>query len=638
VLPELSPVACRAVSGRGDAAAILDELYKRNLFLVRLEAWDAGPDVESKGAAANLTAQASRAVYRYHDLFRDFLRERLARELPEWVQKLHRRAAEAEQLPARRIHHYLAAELWDEAAGAIELAGEVLLAQGGTRTVRGWIEALPEATRARRPRLLYLLGVCERAMLEWSRAREHFEQAEAAFAAENDRAGQGDSLAQLATLLLFMAYRDESISTARRALDCPIAPYHRAQLHITSAWVDLGYCRFDQVLADMDAALAILETTDDPRVIGAFALLFHSPTVGAPGAIRRVEQIERLIEAKLGAGGGPLRAIAIGLAAQVAFWRGRWDVAATHAHRLLAIGEQSGGFFWGDAPVRVVLALGAAFHGDDAGAQEAFAGLFAELAQPGAPNATQTWNMFYRLTDARASWLAGHPDKARALLAAIADQQPGPGRWSPLPVARPLLAGMVALADGRLAEAQRALEEADAIQRRDATMLLHGSAALLLAHLHRLSGRPAAALAALAPLLADWERDDVPGLLLWNGPALVAPLLRLAAERGVHAGFAARTLDLIAEQRFAVEELRFAGTQKPAEAQGSPATALAEPLTPRELEILRRLAAGANNQALAQELVISLHTVKRHVTHILQKLEVSSRLEAVARARELGLL
>jgi len=60
-------------------------------------------------------------------------------------------------------------------------------------------------------------------------------------------------------------------------------------------------------------------------------------------------------------------------------------------------------------------------------------------------------------------------------------------------------------------------------------------------------------------------------------------------------------------------------------------------LTPRELEVLRLLVAGKSNRQIAQELFISGKTVSVHVTHVLTKLGVHSRLEAAARARELGL-
>ena len=65
--------------------------------------------------------------------------------------------------------------------------------------------------------------------------------------------------------------------------------------------------------------------------------------------------------------------------------------------------------------------------------------------------------------------------------------------------------------------------------------------------------------------------------------------------------------------------------------------ATGETLSPREIDVLRLIAGGANNSEIAQQLVISLHTVKTHVAHILAKLNVASRTAAALRARELGL-
>jgi LuxR family transcriptional regulator, maltose regulon positive regulatory protein len=65
---------------------------------------------------------------------------------------------------------------------------------------------------------------------------------------------------------------------------------------------------------------------------------------------------------------------------------------------------------------------------------------------------------------------------------------------------------------------------------------------------------------------------------------------------------------------------------------------MVEPLTARELEVLRLLAAGTPNRAIAEQLVVTLDTVKSHVTHIFDKLGVTNRTQAVSRARELGLL
>jgi LuxR family maltose regulon positive regulatory protein len=65
---------------------------------------------------------------------------------------------------------------------------------------------------------------------------------------------------------------------------------------------------------------------------------------------------------------------------------------------------------------------------------------------------------------------------------------------------------------------------------------------------------------------------------------------------------------------------------------------LIEPLSARELDVLRLLAIGHTNQAVADELIIALSTVKKHVNNIFGKLGVGRRTEAVSRARELGLL
>ena len=66
--------------------------------------------------------------------------------------------------------------------------------------------------------------------------------------------------------------------------------------------------------------------------------------------------------------------------------------------------------------------------------------------------------------------------------------------------------------------------------------------------------------------------------------------------------------------------------------------ALVEPLSPRELDVLRLLAAGRSNAELARDLVVGEGTVKSHLIHIYGKLGVHSRTQAVARARALRLL
>ena len=75
-----------------------------------------------------------------------------------------------------------------------------------------------------------------------------------------------------------------------------------------------------------------------------------------------------------------------------------------------------------------------------------------------------------------------------------------------------------------------------------------------------------------------------------------------------------------------------------AAAPPDPNQLLIEPLSDRELEVLALIGNGLTNQAIADELVIALSTVKKHVNNIFGKLNVSSRTQAVNRAQELGIL
>jgi len=82
--------------------------------------------------------------------------------------------------------------------------------------------------------------------------------------------------------------------------------------------------------------------------------------------------------------------------------------------------------------------------------------------------------------------------------------------------------------------------------------------------------------------------------------------------------------------------------QRLTSAQGPVAPPVREPnvsgLTARELEVLKLISGGLSNQAIAERLFISEHTVHRHVANTLSKLDVSSRSAAVAQAAKLGLL
>jgi LuxR family maltose regulon positive regulatory protein len=86
---------------------------------------------------------------------------------------------------------------------------------------------------------------------------------------------------------------------------------------------------------------------------------------------------------------------------------------------------------------------------------------------------------------------------------------------------------------------------------------------------------------------------------------------------------------------------QFDAEQQPitaAQEKASPAGNLVEPLSPRELKVLQLIAQGLSNREISERLFLALSTVKGHNQKIFDKLQVQSRTEAIARARELGLL
>ena len=153
------------------------------------------------------------------------------------------------------------------------------------------------------------------------------------------------------------------------------------------------------------------------------------------------------------------------------------------------------------------------------------------------------------------------------------------------------------------------------------------------------SGEEAAAVAALAQALTLACPQGYVRVFADEGPPMAALLARLIAAQRSGSGFGAVAevpLGCLARLQRAL------GAQDAAPGAGRGGAAavpgLVEQLTSRELEVLAMLAAGRSNQAIASELVITLDTVKKHVSHVLGKLGAANRTEAVTRARELGLI
>jgi LuxR family transcriptional regulator, maltose regulon positive regulatory protein len=121
-----------------------------------------------------------------------------------------------------------------------------------------------------------------------------------------------------------------------------------------------------------------------------------------------------------------------------------------------------------------------------------------------------------------------------------------------------------------------------------------------------------------------------------EGPPMAALLTRLIAAQRAGSGFSGFQAAVSVPLGY-LARLRSAFGAEPAAPHTAAVPGLIDPLTSRELEVLQMLAAGKSNQAIAGELVVTLDTVKKHVSHVLGKLGAANRTEAVARARELGL-
>ena len=109
----------------------------------------------------------------------------------------------------------------------------------------------------------------------------------------------------------------------------------------------------------------------------------------------------------------------------------------------------------------------------------------------------------------------------------------------------------------------------------------------------------------------------------------------LSGETPLDEGLAMRLLRRLGEEQAAGQPTR--PPEEPPTTKGA-APSLLNSLTPREQEVLVRIASGETNRQIAQALHLSLSTVKRHLEHILSKMKVSDRTQAAVKAIEMGLL
>jgi LuxR family maltose regulon positive regulatory protein len=172
--------------------------------------------------------------------------------------------------------------------------------------------------------------------------------------------------------------------------------------------------------------------------------------------------------------------------------------------------------------------------------------------------------------------------------------------------------------DAALRLANRLLPQAEAAGRNGRVIELLVLEALALQG----RGETDAALTSLGRALSLARPEGYIRSFLDEGEGL-ARLLYVAKRRGVEGGYAGELLEAARSGRGA---------------SVLPAQLLAQPLTTRELEVLKLIDGGCSNQDIAAQLYISLATVKRHISNIYTKLDARGRTQALSRSRELGLL
>lgn len=603
ILDYLTPHLCAAVTGRPDAGRQLEQLYRRNLLIM-----------VSRSSPEEVSGSGDEPGYRYHDLFATFLQQHLSQELPEQVALLHRRAAEAHSVPWRAIAHYLGAEAWSDAAELIAKEGERLLQRGLVSSLKGWIETLPEAVRREHPVLLYLLGVGLMHQRQIKRAADAFEST---LERGVNRETEGKILAHLAGIAFFQGEFDNASLLIEKALAHPIPSQTRARLLLERARISLFRADLARCDRDVNQAIEVGNKTHDPAV---YYTLLEGMIPGFYSRRGSLDQFERLCQeadAHLDKQPGLRRAVLMQQWAMVHFLRGRVKHALSATEEAMDLAERFGGLppwsHWSALVCSLGIRIASGENVDPLPYAEQL------LADRETTPLARGGFLFFL---AKFCCQLGQLEMVHRIAQHLSGVDRVQGNIMG-PVRQASLEGLIAMAEGRLERAELALKRAVTLERQLPMFNFFGSARLLLAACHLKQGRQQEALEGGLRALAECQQQGAPGRILLEG-AVAVPILRLIVERYPEHETAGRLLAAFGAAVVEPYEILVPET--------------GETLTQREIEVLSLMSEGLTNREIAQSLVLSIHTIKRHVAHILSKLAVANRTEAANRARELGIL
>jgi LuxR family maltose regulon positive regulatory protein len=602
-------------TGTDDGQAMLEALDTANLFLVPLD--------------------DERRWYRYHHLFAEVLRARLQRAAgKEGLAPLHTRAAvwfEAHGWVGQAFKHAVAAQDLERAGRLIEENWLRMGHAGEMNTVLGWLESMPDEVVRARPMLsgayawvLWLTGHMDATEPYLDAADVAWEREEAAGTLDPDhvrwRAG-GPALRT--ALARHRGHLDEAIHFARQTMDLAVEDDALLQ-----SYGHLGLAHTYRELGDYGRSLsAYVEGMPRARAAGNIAaaniaVFYLSRVLQLQGHLQRAAETVRealqFAEAR-GLEQSPACGILHTALANLLCERSELQGAEEHALRGLEM-ARLGGHHELLRNGGIVLARLRLAQGDPAGALDAIRE--AEQATPRAEMPLASAELAAHKARIR---LAQGDLAAAGRWAEGAAQRPGQDRGYTRQIEAVTLA-RVLLARGRLGQA---LDQLAACQRAAEESGGQGWAVeigILRALAQEARGNRADALADLESALVHAEPEGIMQVFLDEGVPMAA-LLRRGASLGIAPAHIDRLLDAHVKAAPQAEPL----------AVPSPSL-LVEPLTEREGEVLRLMAAGLSNREIADELVLAMGTVKAHLHNIYGKLGVRSRVQAAARARELQLL
>jgi LuxR family maltose regulon positive regulatory protein len=636
VLDRLTGALCDAVTGSTDGTRMLEDLERGNLFLVPLD--------------------TERSWYRYHHLFADVLRARLRAEAPDQVPVLHQRASAwfaAHGLVEDAVRHALATPDFDRAARLMEEALPELRRTRQDGLLLRWVRSLPVSVVRRSPVLSILSGWSLMMSGDLDAVERRLDDAEAALAEgvhdEDLAAGWADTddlRTAPATVSVYRASLAQArgdvagtVRHARRALDLAGPEDHLVRgagsgFLGLAAWaagdVREALSTFAEALRSLHAAGNLVDELD-----GTVVLADMWVASGRPSRARRL--CEQALQMTTDGGFPYLRATADLHVALAELDRELDDLTSAEAHletaRVLAertsITENRHRWFVAMAQLRTTVGdYPAATRLLDQAEQLYRHGFYPDV-RPIAAMKARVQTAAGNLASAAAwaddrgvsvdddpSYLREyeHLTLARLLIAQHGDElhSDHPRSASPAAVL------------GLLDRLQTAATDA----RRDGSTL---EIRVLQALAHHAQGDLPAALAALSRALGEApEPDSYVRLYLDEGPPILALLNHVASATDPLAG------DERAEpvRRLARVLLERAQTVRGTKSQQS----LMDPLSQRELEVLRLLDTELTGPEIARELYITVNTLRTHTKRIFTKLDAKTRGVAVHRARERGLL